>query len=321
MARFGMNDAFAKWIKKFSIQNPFYEVWYGKINFDQDKAFWFRYTLRNGSDREMAVWAALFENENVTAAKNILPWENTENSASLFDAEPNLLTPKRARGVAGNLQWDLCMTPGNVHYDLIPAWMSFFTPSGYLNCLPDAKISGSVRCDDREFIIDSSDGMMGHIWGKKQAQSWAWAHGHIQQDGQTIIFEALSADIRIGPFRVPRLSALVLSWKGKVYRFNSLLSLLRSSSRWDRNSWKFHARSGDTSLEGALTLPESGVAFLRYTDTDGKPLFCRNSKRASLKIKFTDHDGQSHIIVANRSVAFEIVERQCPDKDSAIAVG
>ena len=45
---------------RFTGQYPFYEVWYGKLNFDKEKALWFRYTLLNGVKQECAVWVIFF---------------------------------------------------------------------------------------------------------------------------------------------------------------------------------------------------------------------------------------------------------------------
>ncbi|MBI2027255.1 MAG: hypothetical protein HYS98_05585, partial [Deltaproteobacteria bacterium] len=59
----------------FKHQFPFYEVWYGKLNFDENKSLWFRYTLLNGKTKESALWAIFFDENKIIAQKKMFPLE------------------------------------------------------------------------------------------------------------------------------------------------------------------------------------------------------------------------------------------------------
>ena len=43
---------------------------------------------------------------------------------------------------------------------------------------PDLAITGTVRVEGRELVLDGARGGQAHLWGSKHAARWAWAHAN-----------------------------------------------------------------------------------------------------------------------------------------------
>ncbi len=310
---------------------PHYEVWYGKIDLSPQKAFWFRYTILDGVRSEASTWAIAFYDGLIKTGKNTLPLsllapantviipdeEKTERYAAkpqVFHLGKNHLDSSNAVGAAGDISWNLQFKDNGHRFEHVPPLVKLLgvAKSVYNACFLDLRFSGTIRCGSETFELNDRPGMIGHIYGKKSAEAWAWAHCNNFKDAQGVIFEGLSAQIKKGQKISSPLTSIILFTPGKQYIFSSVKHLRKTKSVFGDGSWEFEARSSEAILKGKAAAP-GNVALVEYTDTDDSHLWCRNSKLADLTLELTDlQKNKTETFVSKATAAFEIVNRNKP---------
>jgi len=313
---------------------PHYEVWYGKVDLSPGSAFWFRYTITNGKREEASTWAILFENEKIRTGKEtwntdklapanslIIPdhpdTDRFEERKQVFHLGKNHLDEANAIGQAGDLSWDLSFIDHEKRFEHVPASVKALgvAKSTYYDCFMDLSISGQIRTGSRTIELKDRPGMIGHIYGKQSAHEWAWAHCNNFEGKEHVVFEGISARIKVGGKESPPLTSTILFVGEEKYAFSSFKILLGTDSEFGDGKWKFEARSKHATLSGKAIAP-SKVALVEYTDTDDSNLWCYNSKMADLELQLTDHrNGTVRNFVAKGTAAFELVDRNRPDRD------
>lgn len=305
--------------RKFRGQSPFYEIWFGKFNFDEKKALWFRYSILNGVQKEAAVWGLFFDEDHVYAGKNSFPLESLSlQKKDVFSLKKDFLSETIAVGQAGPLDWKLEWKDSGRRFSHGPSLFKKLglTRSRYESCFLDIQFSGRVRLstdkDPLTYKIENAPGMISHIWGSRQAHHWAWVHCNHFQNTPDAVFEGVAAHLQIGKKVTGPLSSFVLYLDGERYDFSSLGIAFCSPSNSDGKKWRFSLKKGSLQLSGEAKLPQK-VAVVKYTDTDGSSLFCHNSKMASLKLTFIDtRRGIHRTLETKNTAAFEIVNRENP---------
>ena len=316
-------------------QAPFYEVWFGKLNIAPDLAFWFRYTLLDGAIQEASSWAILFHDGRIEAGKEstdikqlspgnrlLIPRSETSNRfgqhPQVFHMGDNYLDAANAIGRAGSLGWDLSFHDRGRRFDHVPKTLTCLglAKSQLSSCYLDLHFSGSIEDGDDEICFNDVPGMIGHIHGKRHAHEWAWAHCNHFDDAEDVVFEGLSARLRIAGRMTRPLSSFVL-YVGKTrYAFSSIWKLTAAESEFGTGQWRFRTHHQGVTLEGELRAPSHDIAIVTYTDTDNSRLWCHNSKLSELRLHLVDSHRQiDRTFVAARTAAFEIVNRVEPKGD------
>lgn len=304
-------------------QHPSYEVWFGKVDLGPDRALWFRYTLLDGTTREAAVWALLFDGGVITAARDVSALHGPAASEQRsVEIGANWLDHQGARGQAGEITWDLQWQDRGARLDHVPAWMVALgvAKSQLRSPLLDLRVTGTVTAGGRQFTVQGATGMVGHIHGKRSAHGWAWAHCNLWDGGEEAVFEGLSAQVALAGRISKPLTSLVFIAGGVTYRFGPAASLWRTTSTYGHGIWTFVARSGGVELRGRAVAPgPERVALVRYTDSDGTHQWCENSKLAYLQIQLIDPKrGIDKVWTASHSAAFEIVSRDLPNRPETL---
>ena len=314
---------------------PFYEVWFVKVDLGPDRALWLRYTLLDGKTREAGTWALLFDHERIRAGKTTWPLEVAGATGTsllpdcgdvprflgqqaVFHVADGHLDSGNALGSAGEIAWDLRWQDSGCRFEHTPAVLRALGLAGsvFRSPLLDLRVSGSVRIGSEIIEIDGATGMLGHIFGKRQAHGWAWAHCNRFDGGENAVFEGLSARVRVAGMVTPPLSSFVLDVGGARFAFSGLWQLTAAQTTWGGGTWRFSARCGSARLVGELTAPPTErVALVTYTDTDDSNLWCANSKLANLKLELSDpRRGVHKVLTATGTAAFEEVGRDRPQR-------
>ncbi len=330
-------------VRRFAGRGPFSEAWFGKVDIAPGQAFWFRFTILDGAIREAGTWAIWFDDGEVSTGKTVIPLDRFEPDRSgpgrpdacplksaegggaagrifaathVFHAESGHLDGRCAAGRAGPISFDIRWEHSGREHDLVPELLARarLARSTYSSSFIDVRMTGHVERAGHRVDFVAATGMVGHIFGTRLPQGWAWAHCNCFDGGEDAVFEGLSARIRLTRFVSPPLSSFVLFVGAGRFEFSSPLHLVRASSRHSLDEWTFSTRSRAAELSGRAVAPSS-VAVVRYTDTDGSPLWCHNSKLARLELMLTEHrTGRTTRLVSSRSAAFEVVTRVPPDR-------
>lgn len=318
-----------------ALPSPGYEVWYGKVDLGPARALWFRHTLLDGRVQECATWGLLFDGGSVHAGKQIWPLaaaaahgvgllpaelepQRFAGRHTVFQVADSHLDDANAVGRAGDLEWDLTWQDRGQRFEHTP-WLVRqlgLTSTTFRSPLADLRVTGTVRCGEAVFPVNDATGAIGHLHGRRHADSWAWAHCNHFDGGDEAVFEAISARVRVLGQLTSPLSSFILRVSGETHAFSSLRPWQKVRTAWGHGTWKFSAENRDVRIEGQLAAPDNGqVALVTYTDTDGSALWCANSKLAALTLHVHDkRTGRRQTLSSSASAAFEEVDRRPPTR-------
>ncbi|MCC6273036.1 MAG: hypothetical protein IT572_06175 [Deltaproteobacteria bacterium] len=323
----------------FRGQKPFYEVWFAEIQTAPGQALWFRYTLLNGTQQIACTWALRFDETGVSAYKDpealadlapancvLLPEigdrDRFRGRPQVFHLGASRLDSRNALGRAGAISWDLTFRDSGKRFCHVPEALKALgiAKSTLESCFLDLRFSGTIRNGEQEIRIREAPGLIGHIYGKKQAHEWAWAHCNSFEGVEDAVFEGLSARVRLGKWITPPVSSFVLFLEGRRYSFSSVWRLFSAKSEFGEGKWVFGAKHRGVRIEGEARAPAPRqVAVVQYTDTDGSSLWCKNSKLSDLTVRIVDpRRGIDRTLVAKASAAFEIVNRKQPHGETTL---
>ena len=294
----------------FHNQFPFYEVWYGKLVISPQEAFWFRYTLLNGKTKESAVWAIYFNNDRIISHKKTYALSDISISPDIR-LPSGVLNDHEVQGNLPQIQWDFTYHHKNESFDPVPFLFKFLHLTHSLTKTPvtNAQFTGTLTINGKNYSLYNSRGMIGRVWGKKQAHEWTWAHCNtFQQEG--VIFEGLSARVLVLKCPSPPLTALYLKYDGKEYFFKSPIDLFKTQSTFGYTFWNFSAHHKNISIQGKVKSSPQKIATIHYTDTDDSHLYCHNSKLAQIEISIKNKKTQKTTLLTSQSAALEWVTRK-----------
>ncbi len=317
------------------LPSPGYEVWYGKIDIGEARALWFRHTLLDGQVQQCATWALLFDGDRIHAGKEIWPLAAAQaHGIGLLPAHPDAqrfasqetvfhvadshLDAGNALGHAGDVRWDLSWQDRGLRFEHTPLLLRQLGVVGttFRSPLADLRFSGTVQVGAEVLTLRDATGAIGHLHGRRHADSWAWAHCNHFDGGEEAVFEAISARVRVLGRLTPPLSSFQLRLAGRTYAFSSLRHWRSTRTTWGTGHWQFAAEHDGVRIEGELTAPDPAqVALVAYTDTDASALWCANSKRAALTLHVHDtRTGARQTLRSSQHAAFEEVDRRPPQR-------
>jgi len=322
------SDNLTRWTRD---QRGHYEVYYLKFNdAKHHRAYWLRYTLSapaSTKEKPVAeVWAIAFDAKDPSrnyAHKRTWPIEALEFGVNrfFFDIDGQRLGHDGCTGQLGNgdnrIAWDITFEP-----DPRPTFRHFPRAAMYSMKLPKTKVlapnlsmtvSGVVTAFGETMVLKAAPGHQAHIWGTQHARQWAWANCNMFENCDVpVVFEALSAQVAIGPLAMPHLTLCALRVGEEEYLFNTPADLLRSESSYDLRSWQIHAEHKDLRLEAVIDSDPKRMVGVTYTDPDGSLRICNNSKQATMRLHLQRREGDSWTTVHQLhslpyAVAYEVV--------------
>jgi hypothetical protein len=320
-------DNLARWD---GLRDGFYEVWYLKLNLPSNSAepgpaLWLRLTtlsLKTGLKKVAETWAVFFEPDSKAGTRK-LAIKNTAGLAAYqsrseggVQIEDSVFLPGRTSGSAAGrghrVEWDLAFEPNTFSFHHVPAVLQKMRLTKSIVCKPniDVKFKGHFSVNGRRFEVNGAPGCQGHIWGKRYAHDWAWAHCNLFENGAGAVIELLSARVKLGGLLTsPRLSALYFDYKGERHEFNKLRDSLAIKSNYSLTRWDFVADRGPLRLIGEITCDSKDLVGVTYEDTQGSFLYCNNSGLASLTLSVYHRGKLDGTLKSSRTTSFETVSR------------
>ncbi len=291
-----------------------YEVWYLTwVDPDSGQGAWIRFTLdipsvsNRKDESQVSVWCSFFDRQNPSRTGS---WK-ADYPLEDFSFEDNPFRVKisdselRMNGTSGNLepeggppvQWELEWGTASTHPFLHlppPLYRGFFPRTKVLSPHLDLQINGFLRIGDQRVELREVPGGQTHLWGTCHAWKWTWGHVNHFTDGGVGVFEGLTGQVALGPFRSWPLSASSLRLEEKQYAFNTWYSALRNRGRpGPLPEWEFCARSRTHRLEGCFRAKKEDTVLVEYRDPDGRRLWCANSEIATAHMTLSERVGHS----------------------------
>lgn len=175
----------------------------------------------------------------------------------------------------------------------------------------DLRFNGTTELDGQVVSWKNGYGMQGHFYGERFDYQWIWAHANCfyDQSGHRVpcVFEGYNLWHPYKGF-LPylRVSAFLIYYQGKPYRFNSLSDLLRLRSEHGINEWSFQAERGDLSFRGRVYAELKDFAGVTYENTDGTYLHAANTQFASMELHVYRKGKLEKTFLAPHTVGFEL---------------
>lgn len=300
------------------------ESWFMKANEpDGRRAFWARCTIfaRPSLPAVAEAWAIAFDrHRGHVAVKSTVPLETARFAGDAVDVEVDgcVLSLAGARGALssgrGSLDWRL-----DASAPLAAPIVHFASPSMYRDALPpfsklvtplsDARARGTVRVDRGRDDVDIWDVeewpmMMGHNWGRGNAELYAWTHCNAW-DIDGLVFEAVSARVRIGPLLSPMATSAFVRWRGRSWDLSRVRALANNRGSISLRRWEMTGKDAGLSLACDVAAETDDIVGLHYPNPSGPITHCLNTKLARARLELRLPDGET-FTATSRAAALEI---------------
>ncbi len=151
--------------------------------------------------------------------------------------------------------------------------------------------------------------MMGHNWGRGNAELYAWTHCNAWEiDGaktEGFAFEAMSARVRVGPLLSPMATSAYVRWKGRSWDLSRMKALGRNRGTISLRRWEMTGDDGGLHVACEVAAETDDIVGLHYPNPSGTMTYCLNTKLARARIELKLPDGEK-IIAVSRAAALEL---------------
>lgn len=301
-----------------------YEVWYLTWNHPgTGQGFWLRHVIEAGHSE---LWFARFDPRDPTRTFGVhrrFPTEPTTGDTLPFrlvlgDAE---LRHDQARGslaAAGHdIRWDLRWTPAARALRQLPDLMyargglgdtTVQTPN------PRVPLHGELVIDGEHLAFSDAPLGQTHLWGKKHAYAWTWAHCGAFDDGDGAVLELLGARLQRGGVTLPTLTLVAMELDGEPLRLNQFRHVLGNRAGWELGRVAFSAHDATTRVTGELTCSPEQMIEAPYVDPDGTRLYCANTEIGDARLVISRRTWRGwrteRLLTARGTAHFEIGRRE-----------
>lgn len=203
-----------------------------------------------------------------------------------------VLTDSGMSGGFEDVYWQLGWTPSSRAYESVHPALQRLGAAQTVLVVPHANVAvdGHVTIGEERIELSGALGGQAHIWGSKHARSWAWVHcgdlrdSHDQPVPDTFIDGVSAVVSRLGREVGPS-TPVVGRIQGHDFLSTSPLRILRNTSQFNLNTWRFEAQDKRYRLVGRVEAPHEQLAGVTYHDPDGERAYCYNSEIASLQLE------------------------------------
>ncbi|MFO0725622.1 MAG: hypothetical protein U1E65_17695 [Myxococcota bacterium] len=312
-----MTPAEAANLPRYHGQRGHYEAWFLELmDGSRSSGLSLRFALRIPKDPKEAptaeLWACFHDHAAPARSfglKHELPLGEAHLSKDRFSVGIGAGTLEHygSRGTierdGHTLRWDLSWSE-----DLLFSHLPF--PALYQRRYPRTKIlaphanliaSGRFWVDGDEHRLEHVRGVQAHQWGETHPRRWIWCQvpGFVEDPEASL--ECLTADVAMGPLRLPPLTLHVLRYKGEVLALNRVQDVLRKNeSRTDAKlhledsyalgRWTVGGGNERLRFHGEVWADPERYLGLTYLDPDGSKRYVSRTKVGAARIEILSPD-------------------------------
>ncbi len=294
------------------------ESYFIKLNATGERrALWLKATIlkKPGQDPVAEAWAIAFDpsGEHV-AVKEEHPFSRASFSPREFDVKVHQIwfdhghLEGSVSSQGHTIEWSLDMTTA------VPALVPLPSRRMYADDVPNSKLvtphpdstfDGHYLVDGQRVEVKGWRGMQGHNWGRRHAELYGWGHCNHWDDVDDLVFEGVSARVKLGPVLAPTMTLLVVWYRGVHYHLTSPGALWKARGDVSPRRWEFSSRNTLAKLDGYLEADVGDFVGLYYENPNGEMTHCLNSKIARGYLRF-EVFGRPPLVANTRSAAFEV---------------
>lgn len=298
-----------------------YESYFLRANHpDRPLAFWIRYTIfapRNQPEHNRGeLWAVVFNGETAQtqAAKMEIPlarchFDNSSLNVRIGDA---MLQPGLSQGEIKqrhHIQWQLRYQAGAEPLLLLPEkfYERAFPKAKALVANPNALFSGHLVVNGETINVDCWQGSENHNWGSQHTDEYAWGQVAGFDDAPDSFLEVATARLRLGGWRTPAMTTLVLRLGDRTLAMNSLWRAPLINAHYGYFHWHFDATRRGLRIVGDIQARREQFVGLKYDNPPGGSHVCLNCKIAKARIVVHEKGKPLRELHSNQRAAFEIL--------------
>lgn len=281
-------------------EKPFHEIYFLKLS-DPNRGFslWVRYTVTIPvglkKPPSATLWGFFHQlgKAPIALKKTVLLSEKDIFHHNHFiELEGGYLSLDTSEGFlkegAHTLSWKLNFEDPDVSTCLYPyGWMysGKFPKTKFVSPRVSTFVTGSIEVDHQKIDLVHHKAHQAHLWGTEYAESWAWVHCNQFTEDDSAWFEGLTAQVKVGGFKLRPLSLFRLCTEGTQYSANGLISILRNKSHSDLTHWNFEFMTQKTKFEGVVLRDIPSIVGVEYEGPQGEKRYCHNTNLAHLELK------------------------------------
>lgn len=293
-----------------------YESYFLRANHPQRAlAFWIRYTFFSPEGRPQdavgEVWAVYFDGEEdyIVAAKEAFAVADCRIGRDGLEIGEARLGAGTLSGAASTQAWSMRYTSPQPPLLLLPhkLYDAGLPRAKALVAAPGALFSGTLRVNGADIDIDGWLGSQNHNWGSRHTDTYAWGQVAGFDGAPEVFLECASARLKLGPFRTPSMTLVVLRIGAREYALNSLAQSVRTRASVDFFKLEIDARAGDVRITVSMSAPRYAFAGLAYDNPPGGVKTCLNSKLAACELTIEQRGQPTRSYSTRHRAAFEIL--------------
>jgi hypothetical protein len=281
-----------------------YEVWYLTWNHPATgQGFWLRHVLEApvAGPAHAELWFARFDParpERTFGIHRRFPLDARGDAPGSAPTAPvelaiagSSLAHDRASGeLSGGgheVRWDLRWEPARTSLHLLPEVMYGGGGRGETTVLspnPRVWMTGKLVVDGEDLVFERAVLGQTHLWGKKHAYAWAWAHCAELAGARDALLELLGVRLQRRGVTLPPIGLVALDLDGEQHRFNQFRHVVRNRASWGGGRVEFSAWSPAVKLEGELACSPRQMVNAPYLDPDGTEVFCANTEIGDARV-------------------------------------
>jgi hypothetical protein len=244
--------------------------------------------------------------------------KTTPEKGFKIEVGPGVLERGKAKGKVGTgastIEWDLKFEPRGPSLEhFSPALYAIGVARSLCNAPHLAlEVDGTVKVAGRTIKLQKAPGEQGHVFGRKHATQWAWAHCNAFAEEKDAIFEGVSAKVRRYSIALPTVTPIYLRARGKEHVLTSTASMLAHDSRFELGRWDFEAEDEEILVMGRVQAPPERFVSVEYRDPDGEKVYCNNCCLADMSLELYERVGArwepAGRLTSSGTTAFEIAD-------------
>lgn len=305
---------------------PFYEVYYLKcVDPKASWSFWARYTLllprRHSEAPTASLWGIFHKKgDKPLAFKRTRPLADIDifHRDSFISIDDSYLALHQSTGFLegdiSRLSWHLDFEDPTISEHLYPHGFLYTGPfprTKFLEPRFSTYVTGSIEVDGHRYAFEHLPAHQAHLWGTSYATRWAWGHCNQFDDAPDLVFEGLSAQVPLGPFKSPHLHLFHFLWEGKTYRATGLVKWFVNESTHDLLGWSFEAKAGGYLFHGVIKRDAADIIGVEYEGPSGEKRYCHSTMMAQMDLTISKKKSGLWKAVkkaTSQKAAFETVE-------------
>jgi len=172
---------------------------------------------------------------------------------------------------------------------------------------PQARFDGKMIVGEREVEVAGWPGSQNHNWGSKHTDTYAWGQVVGFDGAPDTFFEAITAQVKLGPFKTPWLTVIAVRHEGKEYLLNTIGVARKAKAEWRFFEWDLENENADIHVRARITANKADFVGLDYRNPPGGSHTCLNSKIARCELTLTPKGGSPVTLKSRHRAAFEIL--------------